>query len=450
MKQESESVEFKPSLAQNRDIVESVSAFSNTSGGRIIIGRSDDGEVLGADIGKRTLENLANQIKQNTDPPVFPSITIEDVESKSIIVVEVSESSAKPVLACGRAFKRVGRSNQKMGYEEIRKLAMHSSKVYWDGQICEGTALEDIDKEKVKWFLRKAKEERNFDVDPEAPTKEALERLNVLKNEKLTNAAVLLFGKNPQKFFLQAKIRCARFKGVDGLDYIDMKILEGTIPELRENAIKFIMQHTKHGVFFDENRRYDRWEYPFRALEELLSNALAHREYESTSDMQVSIYDNRIEIWNPGELPEPLTPADLKKKHKSIPRNRLIAETLFLIKYIEQWGRGTNRVIKELLAHKLPEPRFQTLSGGFEVIVYGPGKEFEEEIEREKYHILDINERQKKAIKYLKEHSRIDRKTYCNLCNVGKTVAHEELSDLKNKKIITMANKGRSSYYTLL
>ena len=182
-----------------------------------------------------------------------------------------------------------------------------------------------------------------------------------------------------------------------------MKILEGTIPELRERAMKFIMDHIRHGVFFDANKRYDRWEYPLRAIEEALNNALAHRDYFSNADIQLSICDDRIEVWNPGELLPPLQLDDLKREHKSIPRNKFLADKLFLIKYIEEWGKGTNRIVDEILENKLPEPEFKNYSGGFAVVLYGPGKSFEEKIEKEKLHILEINERQKKAIEYIKE-----------------------------------------------
>lgn len=180
-----------------------------------------------------------------------------------------------------------------------------------------------------------------------------------------------------------------------------MKVLEGTIPDLREKAMKFTLEHIKHGVFFDTNRRYDKWEYPLRALEEVLNNALAHREYFSNAEIQLSIYDDRIEVWNSGELPNPLTPEDLRREHKSIPRNKFLVDSLFLIKYIEEWGAGTNRIIDEMRENELPEPEFKNYSGGFAVILYGPGKSFEEKIEKEKLHKLEINERQRKAIEYI-------------------------------------------------
>jgi len=136
-KGESETVEFKSSLSQMGEIMRSISAFSNTKGGRILIGVSDKGKVLGVDVGKRTIESLANMIKQNTDPIVYPSIYVEEINDKRVVIIEVNESKQKPVLASGRAYRRVGKSNQKLGYEKIRNLVLEASKVYWDEIICE-------------------------------------------------------------------------------------------------------------------------------------------------------------------------------------------------------------------------------------------------------------------------------------------------------------------------
>lgn len=451
---ESQTLEFKKSLAERKEILETISAFGTKEGGKILVGidENKDGsvkEIVGIRIRGKEIENLTNEIKQNTDPVIFPSVKIEKMEGKEVLSVEIEESPIKPVFGGKNAFIRVGRTNRRLSTQEIIRMAKESGGYNFTELVCKEATLEDIDEKKVRWFLRKAKAERNYDVDPETPLKESLERLKLMKDNRLTNAAVLLFGKEPQKFFLQARIRCARFKGVKGLDYIDMKVLDGTIPELREKAMKFIMEHIKHGVYFDANRRYDKWEYPLRALEEVLTNALAHRVYESPAEIQVSIYDDRIEVWNPGELPKPLKPSDLKKKHRSIPRNPLIAEMLFLIRYIEKWGRGTNRVIEELLENKLSEPKFQNLTGGFEVVLTGPGKEFEKEIEKEKLHVLEINERQRKAIDYLKKYKRITKETYQSLNNVSSATAKRDIKEMVNKKIVRQVGKGPTTYYLL-
>jgi ATP-dependent DNA helicase RecG len=150
---ESEITEFKTSLAEWRDVVETISAFSNRNGGRILIGVADNCELIGVDIGGTTIEKLANQIKQNTDPVIHPSIRVEKIDEKQVIDVHVEENEQKPVMAFGRAFIRVGKSTQNIGYNEIRHLVVETSKVYWDERICKDASLEDIDEEKVRFFL---------------------------------------------------------------------------------------------------------------------------------------------------------------------------------------------------------------------------------------------------------------------------------------------------------
>ncbi len=194
-------------------------------------------------------------------------------------------------------------------------------------------------------------------------------------------------------------------------------------------------------------QRFDKWEYPFRALEEILNNALSHRDYWSSADTHLSIYDNRIEVWNPGELPKSLTPAMLKRKHLSIPRNRFLAERLYYIKYIEHWGRGTNRVVDAMRDEKLSDPIFEELSGGLNVTLLGPGKAFGKAIDDQKLHKLDLNDRQKKAIEFIELHGEISRKQYVDLARISVRQANRDLTDLIDKKVIVSIGSGRSLKY---
>lgn len=446
---ESVRVEFKEMLPRKTDLARAISSFANSEGGTLLIGVNDPGKVIGTQYSEELNRIITDVASSSCEPPVRVKIDSLEIDGKTVISVSVPKCE-ELCSAGGRFFIRVGSTIRRLTPREIRKLMFEKGMVDFDEIPVDGATLDDIDEERVRWFLRKARAERNYDVDPDTEMKEVLERLNLLEEGKLTTAAVLMFGKDPQVRILQSKIRCARFKGTDGMDYIDMKVLKGTIPELREDAIKFIMQHTRHAVFFDANRRYDRWEYPFRALEEALSNALAHRDYFSKADIQLSIYDNRIEIWNPGELPGPLTLADLKRKHKSIPRNKLLAGTLFLIGYIEEWGRGTNRIVEECLRHDLPEPEFQLLSGGLEVTICGPGKDFEKTVEQTAHHSLDVNQRQKKAITYLNKNDTVTTLEYCKINRIGTTLAKRELNDMRNKGIIRRVGKGRATHYVLV
>jgi len=156
--------------------------------------------------------------------------------------------------------------------------------------------LEDIDEDRVKQFLERAGFERRLDISPTISVEESLERLELIKNNKLTNAAVLLFGKNPQRFFMQTETRCARFKGTKPLEFIDMKVFRGNIIDQRDNAVEFVKEHIKLHAKIVGTERVETWEYPIEAIREAITNAICHRDYEISSNVQIRIFDDRIEI----------------------------------------------------------------------------------------------------------------------------------------------------------
>ena len=444
---ESETVEFKKSLSESKEIIKTISAFANTKGGRIFIGVSNYGKVLGVEIGKDTMEHLVNQITQNTDPKVQPHITIEKIDEKQIIIIKVKESPDHLVLAFGRPYKRVGKSTIRMSKDEYERIILekHKDKLYFDSQICKDAALADIDKEKIRWFLKKAKAERNLDIDYTASPSEALKRLNLLVDNKPTNTAILMFGKNPQRFLIQSEVRCARFKGIKAVKpFIDMKVVDGSIYEQIDQTEKFILFNIKKAAWIEPGKieRQEKWEYPPDAIREAIINAIAHRDYNSPANVHISIFDDRVEIWNPGKLPPPLTPKNLKEEHKSIPVNPSLANLLFLIKYIERWGTGTNDIMKWCREEGLPEPIFKEVTGGFAVVL----RKFQIP---ENLETLELNERQKKAIEYLKIHKNITRKMYIEINNISPRQANKDLNDLLEKRLIRKQGRGRAISYIL-
>ena len=444
---ESQSLEFKESLKLKDEIGETVSAFSNSDGGTIIVGASDNGGVPGVDIGKNTLEELANYIKRNTDPHIFPSVKIQEVGRESVVVVEVKGSAEKPVFFKNHAYKRVGKTNQMISSSELRKLAKESGgRVYWDERVCEDADLEDIEEEKVRWFLKEARHERGLDINESSSVEDALLRLKLLKAEKPTNGAVLLFGRDPQRKFIQSEIKCIRFKGVGVTgEMIDLRTVDGDVFDQLIEAEKFIFNNIALSAWIEDGKiqRQERWEYPPKAIREALANAISHRDYETTSKVQVRIFDDRMEFWNPGRLPEGWTVETLRHVHESIPRNPAIAKQFFWVKYIEEVGTGTNKIIEWCIDWGLPEPEFE-FTGTSLVVTFRKSRLTDEYLEQ-----LGLNDRQKRAVTHLKERGKIDRKTYCDICGVGKTVAHEELADMVNKELITMVGKGRGVYYIL-
>jgi len=231
-KDESETLEFKKSLSEWKEIIETISAFSNTKGGTIVVGIDNKGKVHGVAMGKNTIEDLTNKILTNTEPKIYPAITLLSVENKNVIVIRVEKFPYDVVLAFGRPFKRVGRSTVKMSNDEYKKriLEIHKRELYFDGQTCNEADFSHIDPQKVKEFVRKARSRRKLNLEENLSEEEILKKLKLVKGNKLTNACVLLFGKNPQDFFTQASVKCIRFRGTDvATDMLDFKDIEGDL-----------------------------------------------------------------------------------------------------------------------------------------------------------------------------------------------------------------------------
>ncbi|MFP4082418.1 MAG: ATP-binding protein [Candidatus Aminicenantes bacterium] len=456
-KTETYKIEYKPSLSDTDRIIEIVCSFANTAGGVVFVGIKEGKEniedrVTGIDIGKDTLGRLVNRIIDKTDPPIYPNIETVKVFEKNIIVIEVTEGRDKPYTAAGKPFIRVGDVTKQMKRTEYERIVLdkNKTKLLFDAQICKGATWKDIDEKRVRCFLKKAKAERNLEVDTAISIKETMNRLKLTRDGKLTNAAILMFGKDPQKFFLEARLRCGRFKGVTAQEFIDMKVIEGNIIDQIDNAEKFVLTHIKKAAKIIMFERQEVWEYPPEALREAIVNAVCHRDYFLTGNIQIGIYDDRVEIWSPGRLPEPLTPNMLKGEHQSIPRNPLIANILFLIRYIEQWGKGTNKIIDWCKNHGLKEPDFLESGGSFVVRFPAPENILDLVPDKRRLNLkeLGLHERQIKALRMMVNEERVFTNTlYQQTFGVSRRTALRDLKGLVELNQVRMVGVGKAAKY---
>ena len=439
---ENQTVEFKTSLRLRREIGQTISAFANTDGGVLLVGVSDEGKVAaGNEIGKKTLEDLANWAKENTDPEIYPTLTVHQIDNQNIIEVAIKGSNEKPVFFGDRVFQRVGKTNQRISAGKIRELAkQEQERLHWDQRICEGATLEDIDAQKVTQFIKEANEKRNLSISEKSPIKTVLRKLGLLKTDNLTRAAILLFGKAPQAFYSQAEVRCARFKGTKPLEFIDMKVFAGDILAQINQVEDFVKAHIALHAKIEGMRRREQWEYPIEAVREAIVNAITHRDYESAGNVQIRIFDDRIEVRNPGGLPEGLTVEELKRDHDSFPRNPSIADCFFLVKLIERWGTGTNRMISLCLSQGLPEPEFEDRKISFIVRFH---KFFiTEEI------VQQLNDRQKGAIEHLKDAQRITTGEYVRMFGISDRTARRDMKQMTDLGILEKTGTSdKTTYY---
>ncbi|MBU2561040.1 MAG: putative DNA binding domain-containing protein [Nanoarchaeota archaeon] len=448
-KKESATLEFKPGLSEPDRIVEVACSFANARGGVIVVGVSDSGSVVGVDVGRQTVEQLSNKVVDNTDPAIYPEISVENIDGKDVIMVKVASTPNKPHTAFGRSFIRVGKTTKLMRQSEYEQLLLKRKNMAFDSQVCEDAGLNDLDMKFVRSFISKY-ELLNKTKIAGTPLG-LLESLGGVKNKKPTNAGILLFGKDPRKFFPNAFIAIARYKGDEiGVERLDYKEFEGRLFDQVDDADRYIKEHVAvmSRLLPYKVERQDIPEYPLFSIRELVTNAVAHRDYsEQGSKVIVKMFDGRMEFYNPGGLEKGITSKNIAAKQYS--RNPVITKVLSKVKYIEELGEGWDKILSEHDEHPLKpkKPEIGADEYSFSVTVFSTKGKFEEE--KAPLQSVELNKRQKKAIEYVKEKGRITRREYVDISNVSAKTANIDIDDLEKKGIIQKKGKGRSVHYVL-
>jgi ATP-dependent DNA helicase RecG len=440
-KGESKTVEFKETF--DNKTIETAVAFANTRGGHIFIGVSDKGAKKGVQIGKETLIGWTNKISQGTQPRIIPEVESSEIEDKIIAVIQIKEFPIKPVSTKGRCYRRVGNSNRLMTPQDIAEMHLHSTGTSWDKTPVPDATMSDIDPEKIKRYIKRSSDAGRRDVGDHEEPLEILKKLELVKEGKLTWAALLLFRKGTKPLRSQGLVHCGRFK--EETIVIDNRMLEGTIVEQIDEAMDFIRKNISvKFVMTGKPQRDEVWDYPLEAIRESIINAVCHRDYTMPSNTEVRIYDDRLTIWNPGGLPLGITMDDLFKPHGSVLRNKGIGAVFYDMGLIEQWGSGIGKMLKLCSLAGIPAPHFEEYQSGFLV-------EFRKDIYTEEYlRKLGLNERQINAVAYVKEKGKITNKEYQELTGVSRQMATIDLSEIVKKNVFERIGKaGKGIAYQL-
>ena len=317
----------------------------------------------------------------------------------------------------------------------------------FDAAPCRGADLADIAEARIKWFLPIARRERNLNLPASASTHETLTHLKLADDAVVTNAAVLLFGADPQKQAPAAVVKCAHYHGTEVAKPIPShQVFEGTLFEQVDGAADFVMSKLTRsvGTRVAGAAAPVKYEMPKEAIREIIVNAVAHRDYTSKASVQVSIFADRIEVWNPGSLPRGLRPDDLAKPHSSEPANPLIARPLYLAHYTESLGTGTLDVIRHCQDADLPLPQFGQRGNQFVVTLW------RDWLTADVLAGLDLNDRQRNALSHLKTRGRITNKEYQALTGMTDRTSLRDLDDLVAKGLLDkIGSTGRGAHYVL-
>ncbi len=432
--EESTNLEFKEVITDG--VYKTISAFSNTEGGIFIGGVTNDKEIVGFDCSENSVRIVSNKV---VNMGIQPLINCVEIADKKVLVIEVSKSSV-PITYRGRYYKRVGNTTNEMSKVELRELLLRGAN--WDG-ILNDYGLDEIDEERVLKFKKMAINNGRMIDDGITDISEILISLNLLIDDELTNAALILFGKNPQKYFTNAIVRILKYK--NEVSIYDRSINGNLFDQIEkaEEAIK-----NSINVVYNMNgklTRTEEWEYPLAAIREALANCIIHRDYFNYGiQTQIKIYDDHIWFYNIGGLFGGMTVEKLRLPHPSATRNPLIAEIFFRAGIVEVQGSGMKRMMTSLTESNHVEPKFKEEFEGFSVYMF---KGYDEET----LNSMGLNERQIKAMLYVSKKGSITIKEYLELApEKSRGTLGRDLSNLVERELLKPVGPQKTRKYELV
>lgn len=372
---ESNTLEFKKTTAQLRPAFETICAFLNGKGGVVLMGVNDDGKIIGQDVTDNTRQEIAREIKK-IEPPVHIEVHyIHFKDSKYVIAIEALFGRHMPYVYDGRGYERNQSTTGKMSQHKYEQLLVKRGQLNhsWEEEQAHGYSIDSLDRQEIMRTVKEGVDKNRISVEVlNYDIERILSNLKLLRNGHLINAAIVLYAKDVLPHYSNCMIRMARFRGTDKLgDFIDNQRVHGNAFQLISAASDFTQRHLPIASFFetDKMQRIDQPAVPALALREALVNSISHRDYSNrSSTISLAIFDDRLEIWNNGELPPELKIEDLRHQHESYPRNEEIATIFYKRGWVEGWGTGTVRMIGYCKQNGTPEPEFKEYSGGFAVI----------------------------------------------------------------------------------
>ncbi|MHB1750443.1 MAG: ATP-binding protein, partial [Acidithiobacillus sp.] len=358
--QEGKTLEFKRDLSSPKPLLKTLVAFANSAGGFLVLGVTDDRQIIGIEQPLDEEERLCNLIADAIAPRLVPNIELLTIEGKTLLVVEVYPSGQRPhwLKAEGPdngVFVRLGSTNRQADRELVAELRRSVEGAGFDEMPMPDLSVDDLDIAAAQQLFGAS---RTLD-------EKTLLTLKLLSSHqgKLvpTKGAVLLFGKERLQHFPDAWIQCGRFFGTEKLDIFDHIELDQPLPKAVDEVMLFLKKHAMRGADLSEVRRKDIWSIPLSILREVVINALVHADYSQRgAPVRVVFLDDRIEIENPGLLLPGMTIEDMKQGASKI-RNTVIARVFRELHLIEQWGTGVRRIFTEAQELGLPEPQIKEI-----------------------------------------------------------------------------------------
>ena len=457
---ESQNIEYKESWRD--EYLKWICGFANAGGGTIYVGVNDNKEIIGVDNSKRLMEDIPNKIV--THLGIVADVNLLH-EGKMDYIEIIVEPSNIPIAYKGIYHYRSGSTKQELRGTALQQFILKKMGRAWDDIGNDRATIDDIDRKAIDYFLRKGIEAQRIPEDQrEASTKDILDSLGLIDNDGLLkNAAILLFGKNPLRFFPSIAFKIGRF-GKNEADLMFQDVIDGNVIQMADRVMQILQgKYLVSPVRFEGMQRYETLEIPKEALREILYNAIAHKDYTGP-DIQMHVYDDHLEIWNEGELPLGYTEETLMGRHSSKPRNRNIANAMFKAGFIDTWGRGYMKIREGFEAAGIPMPKVQNFCGGVQVTVQrtkfmqmmnvgnNVGNNVASNVVSSVVSVsqVQLTERQQEIYKLIKANSFISSKQMSVVLSVVHRTIQRDLAALQKAGIIIREGNTSAGHWVLL
>ncbi len=419
-----------------------ICGFANANGGTIFIGKDDNGNVVGLTDVKKLLEDIPNKVRDVLG--IMVDVNLHQTKQGDYLEIVV-EPYPNAISYKGQYHYRSGSTKQELKGSALEKFLLQKKGKRWDGAPIPKVSAKDLKQETFEFFRKRGFKNKRLSQDSLTDSNEhLLENLKLIENGFLKRAALLLFHPDPEKFVTGAYIKIGYFE--TDADLIFQDEVHGNLFEQVEKTMEILYtKYFKAFISYEGIHRVETFEYPEEAVREAILNAVAHKDYSSYTPIQISVYKDKVMIWNEGQLPENWTMEKLtKSKHPSFAYNPDIANAFFRSGYIEAWGRGFSKMTNQCVLAGLPEPLYDYEISGYWVI-------FRKDIyNAEHLQTLGLNDRQVKAVLFTKENGKITNSEYQKLNDCSRNTASNDLAVLTEKDILKPSGqRGAGAFYTL-
>lgn len=456
---ENQNIEYKESWRD--EYLKWVCGFANAQGGKLYIGIDDRGNVCGVENAHRLSEDIPNKIVALLG--IVTDVNILNKEDKDYIEIEVAPSNI-PISYKGKYYYRSGSTMQELNGVALQQFILKKMGRSWDDMVHERAKVDDLDREAIDFFLHKGIQAGRIDPsEANAPTMTVLQNLHLVDDEgRLKNAALLLFCKQPGRYFTGTEFKIGRFHS-NIADLLSQEMIECSIIQMADRVVRMLKdKFLTMPIHYEGLQRVETLEVPEDALREILYNAICHKDYFGPQ-IQMRVWDHHVEIWNDGELPEKITPENIEDVHASYPRNKNLAFVFYKAGFIESWGRGWKKICDGFVSAGLPKPTIESKQGGVLVTFQRNNVNLSNQNPIDAQNVAqnvavnvaeELTERQQNIIRLIEDcvaqNVAVNTKYLSEKLNVNRKTIQRDMAHLQERKLIQWIGPDKGGHWEII